>query len=138
MLDIRIGARWTMCIGLLGSAAGMVLLMSVHSVPMAIVFAGVYGVAFGLMITSGQIVFADYFGREALGAIRGSAAPLQMGLNAIGPLVGGAAYDLTGSYLAAFIPFTCAYLLAATALALARRPARPVVAFHAPGSAAAG
>lgn len=128
ILDTKIGARWTMCLGLLGSAAGMVLLMAVDDVSMGLIFAAAYGGSFGLMVTSGQIVFADYFGRESLGAIRGSAAPVQMGLNAIGPLVAGAAFDLTGSYLAAFIPFTVAYLLAAASLAVARRPSLPLSA----------
>lgn len=125
LLDASIGARWTLVIGLVGSAGGMVILINVHGIGMALAYGAGYGLAFGLMVTSSQVVFADYFGREALGAIRGSAAPMQMGLNAIGPLVAGAAYDLTGSYLAAFIPFTCAYLVAAAGLVLARKPALP-------------
>ncbi len=125
VLDARIGARWTLVIGLCGSALGMVVLMNTASVAMGAAFAVSYGTSFGLMVTSSQVVFADYFGREALGAIRGSAAPIQLGLNAVGPLVAGAAYDLTGSYLAAFIPFTCGYLVAAFALAVAKKPALP-------------
>ena len=124
VLDENIGARWTLVIGLIGSAAGMVVLMNVHGTGMALAYATGYGVAFGLMVTSSQVVFADYFGREALGAIRGSAAPFQFTLNAIGPVLAGAAYDLTGNYLAAFIPFTVAYLVAAGSLVAARKPAR--------------
>ncbi|HLF71446.1 MAG TPA: MFS transporter [Dehalococcoidia bacterium] len=125
-LDTRIGARWTMFVGLIGSAAGMVVLMNVSSFETGVLFAAVYGTAFGLMVTSNQVVFADYFGREALGAIRGSAAPMQLGLNAAGPIVAGVAYDSTGSYLAAFIPFTLAYLVAALALVLASKPTPPL------------
>ena len=121
-LDLRIGARWTMAVGLCGSALGMVVLMSTSSVTMGAAFAVTYGTSFGLMVASSQIVFAEYFGREALGAIRGTAAPVQMGLNAVGPLVAGAAFDLTGSYLAAFIPFTGGYLVAALCLSLAKKP----------------
>ncbi|HLF79918.1 MAG TPA: MFS transporter [Dehalococcoidia bacterium] len=124
-LDSSLGSRWTFIIGLLGSSVGMVILMNVHSIETAMAFAFVYGLSWGLQVTSSQIVFADYFGRESLGAIRGSSVPFQMGLNAIGPLVAGGAYDLTGSYLAAFIPFTIAYLLAVGALLLARKPALP-------------
>jgi MFS family permease len=123
VLDEKVGARWTLAVGLVGSAAGMVILMNVDGIAMALAYAGGYGLAFGLMVTSSQVVFADYFGREAIGAIRGSAAPIQMTLNAIGPVVAGAAYDLTGNYLAAFIPFTLAYLLAAVFLVIARKPA---------------
>ncbi|HEY7268891.1 MAG TPA: MFS transporter, partial [Dehalococcoidia bacterium] len=125
LLDETIGARWTLVIGLTGSAGGMVILMSVHSLAMAVAYAAGYGLAFGLMVTSSQVVFADYFGRTALGAIRGSAAPIQMTLNAIGPLVAGAAFDITGSYMAAFVPFTLSYLVAAGALVIARKPDIP-------------
>jgi MFS family permease len=130
VLDARIGARRTMIIGLIGSAIGIVILMNVNSVGMGLAFAAIYGAAFGMMVTSGQIVFADFFGREALGAIRGTAAPIQFSFNAAGPLVAGVAHDLTGNYMAAFVPFTIAYLVAAVALGLARRPVpqpRPAV-----------
>jgi MFS family permease len=100
----------------------MVFLISVHGLGMALVFAVVYGLAFGMMVASNQVVFADYFGREALGAIRGTAFPVQLGLNAVGPVLAGAAYDLTGGYSAAFIPFTIAYLVAAAALLIASKP----------------
>jgi MFS family permease len=125
VLDARIGARWTMVTGLIGSAIGMLILINVSSVPMGLLFAAVYGAAFGMMVTSSQIVFADYFGRESLGAIRGTAAPIYFSLNAAGPLVAGLAHDLTGSYLAAFIPFTISYLVAAAALSMAQKPSPP-------------
>ena len=122
VLDARYGARWTMMTGLVGSAAGLVILLNVHSVPMALAFAVVNGLFFGLLVASQQVVFADYFGRESLGAIRGAATPFQLGTNAFGPLLAGAAFDLTGSYTAAFVPFTFAYVIAAGALFIARRP----------------
>jgi MFS family permease len=125
LLDETLGARWTMVIGLLGSAFGMVFLMAVHDVAMAIAFSVVYGLAFGLMVASNQVVFADYFGRESLGAIRGAAIPAQLGLNALGPIIAGGAYDLTGSYMAAFVPFTVLYIVAALGLVVARKPVPP-------------
>ena len=125
LLDETLGARWTMVIGLLGSAFGMVFLMAVHDVAMAIAFSVVYGLAFGLMVASNQVVFADYFGRESLGAIRGAAIPAQLGLNALGPIIAGGAYDLTGSYMAAFVPFTLLYIVAALGLVVARKPVPP-------------
>jgi OFA family oxalate/formate antiporter-like MFS transporter len=124
-LDERIGPRRTMTLGLCGCALGMAVLLSVNGMLIAIAYAALYGVASGLMITSSQLVFANYFGRESLGAIRGAVAPIQMGLNAIGPIIAGLAHDQTGSYMAAFVPFACAYLVAAGALTVARRPVHP-------------
>jgi MFS family permease len=114
-----------MVIGLLGSAFGMVFLMAVNGVAIAFAFSLVYGLAFGLMVASNQIVFVDYFGREAAGAIRGAAMPAQLGMNALGPVIAGGAYDITGSYMAAFVPFTLLYVLAAAGLVIARKPEPP-------------
>jgi MFS family permease len=125
LLDHKLGARVTFILGLLGSSAGMVVLMFTTTFLMGIAFAASYGVAFGLMLTSQQVVFADYFGREALGAIRAASLPLYMTLQALGPVVGGVAYDLTGSYISAFILFTAGYLVAAAALLAAHRPQKP-------------
>jgi MFS family permease len=125
-LDSRVGARWTMVAGLFGCAFGMLFLMAVNGIVIAIGFAVVYGTMFGLLVASNQVVFADYFGREALGAIRGQSMPAQLVMNAIGPLLAGGAYDLTGSYLAAFIPFTVGYVIAAFALIIAKKPPPPV------------
>jgi len=125
VLDERIGARWTMVIGLVGSAAGVTILILVHSLEMALLYAVVNGLFFGLLVASNQVVFADYFGRDAIGAIRGYSQPFQLGTNAFGPILAGAAFDLTGSYVAAFIPFTCCYLVAAGALVIAKKPPPP-------------
>ena len=124
-LDARIGARWTLVIGLLGCSVGVTLLILVHSLAMALVFAVVNGLFFGFLIAGGQIVLADYFGRNALGAIRGYSQPFQLGTNAFGPLLGGLAHDLTGSYVAAFAPFAAAYVVAALALVIAKKPRPP-------------
>ena len=51
--------------------------------------------------------------------------PAQLGMNAFGPVIAGGAYDLTGSYLAAFIPFTISYVVAAIALVIAQKPRPP-------------
>jgi OFA family oxalate/formate antiporter-like MFS transporter len=125
IFDSRIGARWTMAIGLVGSAAGVTILILVHSLVMALLYAVVNGLFFGLLVASNQTVFADYFGRNSLGAIRGYAQPFQLGTNAFGPILAGAAHDLTGSYVAAFIPFTVCYLVAALALVIASKPRPP-------------
>jgi sugar phosphate permease len=128
ILDERIGARWTMVIGLVGSSAGVTILILVHSLTMALLFAVVNGLFFGLLVASNQVVFADYFGRNALGAIRGYSQPFQLGTNAFGPILAGAAHDLTGSYVAAFAPFAVCYLVAAFALVIAKKPRPPEAA----------
>jgi MFS family permease len=126
--DHTIGARITFIIGLLGSAGGMVILMFTSTFGMGVAFAAFYGLSFGLMLTSQQVVFADFYGRESLGAIRGASLPLFMLLQAFGPIVGGLFYDTTGSYEGAFILFAGGYVIAAGLMFVARAPRLPATA----------
>ena len=43
-------------------------------------------------------VYAHEFGREFLGEIKGSASTISIGGSALGPLLYGVAYDVSGSY----------------------------------------
>lgn len=142
LIQSAIEARWGLssrlifAMGLLGSAFGMVLLILTQSFTMGVVFAAFYGSAFGLLTTSQQVVFAEYFGREALGAIRGASLPFYMLLQAGGPIFAGAFYDATGSYAFAFCVFGVGYVLAAVALGIAKRPQLPAGAETSPLAAA--
>jgi cyanate permease len=69
-----------------------------------------------------QGVYAEYFGRESLGSIRGAVAPVQMLFNATGPVLAGLVFDVTGSYDRIFWAYAAVLLLAATWMALARPP----------------
>jgi cyanate permease len=127
VFDMRVGTRWTLVTGLLASAVGVVILINVNSTAVGLFYGVWYGLAFGLMLTSSQIVLADYFGRMSLGTIRGISAPFQMSFNAAGPLIAGIVYDATGSYIAAFSLFASCYVAAAVALLIARRPRAQVL-----------
>ena len=74
------------------------------------------------MFTLQQVVFADYYGRESLGAIRGIVWPVQMGANAAGPVIAALAYDTTGSYSLIFSVFGILVLIASLCVYLAHPP----------------
>ena len=57
-----------------------------------------YGIFFGAITTLFQLVWPVYFGREALGAIRGVVTAFNMTSNAFGPLAAGLVFDRTKSY----------------------------------------
>lgn len=121
----RIGARWTFAASLAGAASGLVLLIYADSPGLAYLYGVWYGLVFGSMVTMMQVVYAEYFGRESLGSIRGAVAPIQMVFNAAGPLLAGLAFDATGSYDQIFWVFVASLLLAAFWMTLARPPRRP-------------
>jgi MFS family permease len=52
-----------------------------------------------------RLVWADYYGRQHLGSIQGFTLPVQIGGQAIGPIIAGFVFDVTGSYHHAFVFF---------------------------------
>ncbi|MCZ6891556.1 MAG: MFS transporter, partial [Chloroflexi bacterium] len=118
----RYSIRLTLATGLLLMAAGFVPLLAVHSPVPAILWGAYHGLIGGGMFTLQQIVFADYYGRESLGAIRGIVWPVQMGANATGPIIAAVAFDVTGSYTLIFSVFGILVMIASLCVFLARPP----------------
>lgn len=52
-----------------------------------------------------RLAWAEYYGRQHLGTIRGVTLPAQIGGQAVGPIAAGALFDATGGYDSAFIGF---------------------------------
>ena len=84
-------------------AAGFIMAAFAHSLPMAILFAIIYGAGFGGRAAITTAIRGDYFGNKAFGTITGiSMAPLYAFMLAA-PLFAAFMFDSTGSYTAAFL-----------------------------------
>ena len=68
------------------------------------------------------VIFADYYGRDSLGTIRGVMAPLTQSANAFGPLAAAIAFDLAGDYIIIFVIYGLLYVFSSTLIFFARRP----------------
>jgi predicted MFS family arabinose efflux permease len=101
----RLSARITLAMTSLLVAGCCVGILTVRD-PIALVsFAIVFGVTTGAKEALDAIVWADYFGREAVGAIRGVSRPFVVGAGALGTFLGGLGYDLAGSYTPVVLVF---------------------------------
>ena len=83
---------------LVGLTLGVIILTQVESLSVAVIFAVVHGIFFAAILLFQNLAFADYFGSDALGAIRGIATPTQMICNALGPFAATLVFDMTGDY----------------------------------------
>ena len=81
---------------------------------------GVMNVAWG---ATGAVVWAQYYGREHLGAIGGAGMSIAIVGSSLGPMVMGVARDLMGSYVPLFN--LIAFLPLAVARLFARPPSKP-------------
>jgi predicted MFS family arabinose efflux permease len=95
---------------------------------MLVAYVLVYGTANGAKEALDSVVWSDYFGRRAAGAIRGLSRPFVIGSGALGSFAGGVGYDLTGSYTVVVVALAAISLLGVAASVLATPPREPVVA----------
>lgn len=102
------------------------ILFWLSSDPVVLIIALIlYGIGVSGNFVGQETVWAYYFGRTSLGLVRSVANPLQIGFTAAGPVVLGAAYDMTGSYQLAWLGLACAFVLCAILVQFSRPPRRP-------------
>ncbi|MSP04024.1 MAG: MFS transporter [Acetobacteraceae bacterium] len=115
--------RFALVLSALALSGGSFALTGIASLPGTYIAAGVFGLGIGGILTLLPIAWADYFGRESYGAIRGVALSLQVLAQATGPLLSGLLRDWSGDYVFSLILFASLALIAAGAALVARPPA---------------
>ena len=86
--------------------------------------AAVLGVGVGGLHLLLRLAWAEYYGREHLGSITGLTLPVQVGGQALGPVIAGFLYDYTNSYQLPFRIFSAAVFLAGLLVLTATPPSR--------------
>ncbi|MEM7216952.1 MAG: MFS transporter [Pseudomonadota bacterium] len=71
------------------------------------------GCGWGGMIPLQEVIWARFFGRRHLGAIRGAALPIALGLSAAAPILSSYYYDVVGNYDGAILIVAALNLLSA-------------------------
>jgi MFS family permease len=101
----RIGNKQVCVIGLMLASATLFWLVSITEVWMFYLFVGVFGIGYGVCFTSESPLVAWLFGVSSHGLLLGI---ISFGFTigaAIGPLLTGYIFDVTGSYQTAFLTF---------------------------------
>ncbi len=122
----KVHVRWGTALATVLSAIAMVLLLFADNIPMAIVFGVVFGLGTGGWTIAQTVIFANYYGRRHLGAIRGLSQLLAGPVSATGAILAGLIKDLTESYELAFLIFFVALVVVLLAVLLAKPPRKPV------------
>ena len=122
-------ARWLtikVCLAAAGLllAASALTMMATTTLPLALLAGGLFGLGIGGVHVILPVAWADYFGRQSFGAIRGVALSIQVVSQAVGPLLSGILRDVTGDYLASLTCFAVLAVLGSLAALLTRAPVR--------------
>ena len=119
----RVPARFVMAAVALNLAIGAFLFTLTDTTVEALAFSAFFGFGLGGMLVVPPVAYADYFGRPALGTIRGITEPLTTLGQAVGVMIPGLIFDFVGaSYLPFFVGAGFVGILAMVASLLAVRP----------------
>lgn len=106
-------------------AAAMTILALTDSLPMAVVFAVLWGAGFGGRVPLLTAIIGDFFGRKNFGSILGiNMVPSNVAM-IFAPLFAGFMFDLRQSYFIPFITFAIMGFIGAFVILLARQPSSP-------------
>ena len=130
LLAERFPVRNLVVLSFLIASVGLSILTTATSLPIFVLYAVIFGSRDGAVLSG--LVYADYWGREYLGAIRGYVTPFQTAASAAGPLLAALVFDRRGSYAAAFGAAAAFFLVAALVMASAAPPKKRMAV---PGSA---
>ncbi|MCY4583256.1 MAG: MFS transporter [Chloroflexi bacterium] len=127
----KMHVRWATAIATVFSAVAMIVLIFADDILMASVFGVLFGLGTGGWTISQTLLFANYFGRRHLGAIRGLSQLLAAPLSSFGAVLAGLLQTFTHSYTLAFLIFLGALVIVVVSLLLATPPRKPVSASQA-------
>jgi MFS family permease len=112
LLDRLFGARVALVVNL-ATAAGIFLLARANSFPVGCLAAALIGIGAGGEAAITPYLLTRYFGLRAFSTLYGLTWTFYAAAGAIGPVILGRAFDLTGSYSSLLLTLAVALALAA-------------------------
>lgn len=128
----QVRVSYTYTIVALVMAVACALFVIADTVWLAFVAAGLFGVSVAGILVVPPVAYANFFGRQSLGTIRGVTEPFTSLGQAIGAVMSGLVFQLAGGYGIAFVIYTALGVLTAATLLLARPPNHPSLATATP------
>ena len=98
MLVRRVPARFLGGLGFTMLAAASVMTVYATNLPIMFISMAIFGLGIGGMMFLQSFIWADYFGRESVGSIRGLVNPINLVVGGLGAPAAGYVRDITGSY----------------------------------------
>ncbi len=123
----RFPVRYVLAADAVAVAVPAALFLTMDTTAEALIYSSLFGFGVGGMLSVPPVAYADYYGRQSLGVIRGVTEPFTSLEQAVGAVLSGIVFDLTHSYGWALIAFAVLGGLTAVVILFARPPARPAV-----------
>ena len=112
----RYPVRYSLAIGQVFLAIGMICLILAKAPALALVYAAMRGASSGFWMVAADAAWPTYFGRRYLGSIRGIGFAVGVVGAALGPVILGIGYDRSGSYTSSILALLVLPIAAAIAV----------------------
>jgi MFS family permease len=123
VLALKYNIKKMAIFGILLQVISLGILLAGRQLGFIYVFAILFGISNGMLITAMPTIVGDYFGREAFAQTMGVVFAIGLTVESIAPVVAGAIYDATSTYQIAFILVAVFSLVGLASVVLARKPA---------------
>ena len=118
----RVQLRWVIPLCHIPAGLSLFVLIGAQSLPILYLYAALHGLTMGGSPTLMNVVWASYFGRRHMGAIRGVVTPVGRVFGAFGPVFAGWAWTADRSYGIPFLVFGITWMLAGLVMLLISAP----------------
>ena len=103
------------------------LFLTADTTAEALIYSGLFGFGVGGMLSVPPVAYADYYGRQSLGTIRGVTEPFTSLEQAVGSVAAGVVFDVYNSYSFALVAFAILGGLTMVLILFAKPPGQPPV-----------
>jgi len=125
LLVSRFPARFLGAMGFAFLATAGVLTIYATNLPVMFLSMALFGMGIGGMMFLQSYIWADYFGRESLGRIRGIVTPMTLLIGGAGAPIAGYVHDAVGSYDTIWWAGVGLMITATVVMVTTKRPRRP-------------
>jgi MFS family permease len=126
LIGDRFDKRYLAAIGNLMGSASLIIFALGRSIEGAMVYAVIFGIAWGIRGPLMTSIRGDYFGRAHFGEIIGTSSLFTMCMSIVAPIFAGFMADWQGNYRLAFILLALISALGAVCFLLAKPPQPPL------------
>ena len=121
----RVHVRWVLASSMLPAGASVLFLVFGMSFEMLMAYAVVHGLTMGGFMPLMNVALAQYFGRQHMGAIRGTFTPLANVVGAVSPFGVGLMWEWLGNYDFPFMLAGAGWFIGGVIVLLASEPRPP-------------
>jgi cyanate permease len=122
VLALRIDIKRLSITAVLFQLVSLIILLTLKELHYIYLFAVLYGIGNGMLITAVPTIVGEYFGRAYFAQIIGIVFAAGIAIEAAAPFVAGLLYDATSSYFMAFLIVAAFSLLGLICIVVSRKP----------------